>query len=102
MDRKAKSLCKSAMVGDDSLMKLMEAIALLIMLSLAVVPATGQMTAGQMTEYQRGVANGLKIGFFMGEYYGGGNMYWTMQDNSIPILTSIISSCGLLLATIRH
>ena len=72
MDRKAKSLCKSAMVGDDSLMKLMEAIALLIMLSLAVVPAAGQMTAGQMTEYQRGVANGLKIGFFMGEYYGRG------------------------------
>jgi hypothetical protein len=53
-------------------MKLMESIALLIMLSLTVVPVVGQMTAGQMTEYQRGVANGLKIGFFMGEYYGRG------------------------------
>lgn len=27
---------------------------------------------GNMTEYQRGVANGLKIGLFMGEYYGRG------------------------------
>jgi hypothetical protein len=53
-------------------MKLMDMIVLLIMLSLTVVPVAGQMTAGQMTEYQRGVANGLKVGFFMGEYYGRG------------------------------
>lgn len=26
----------------------------------------------EMSEYQRGVANGLKIGLFMGEYYGRG------------------------------
>jgi hypothetical protein len=48
-------------------MKLMEVISLLIMLFLVVAPV-----AGQMTEYQRGVANGLKIGFFMGDYYGRG------------------------------
>ena len=27
---------------------------------------------GDMTDYQRGVANGLKIGLFMGEYHGKG------------------------------
>jgi hypothetical protein len=48
-------------------MKLMAAIAVLMILALAVPPALGQMT-----EYQRGVANGLKIGLFMGEYYGRG------------------------------
>lgn len=47
-------------------MRLIAATALLIILALAA-PAPGQMT-----EYQRGVANGLKIGLFMGEYYGRG------------------------------
>jgi hypothetical protein len=41
--------------------------AALIILFLAVAPALGEMT-----EYQRGVANGLKVGLFMGEYYGRG------------------------------
>lgn len=48
-------------------MKLIAAVAVLIMLILAVPPALAEMT-----EYQRGVANGLKIGLFMGEYYGRG------------------------------
>lgn len=48
-------------------MKLITAMAVLIMLILAVPPALGEMT-----DYQRGVANGLKIGLFMGEYYGKG------------------------------
>jgi len=30
------------------------------------------VACGEMTEYQRGVANGLKIGLFVGEYYGRG------------------------------
>ena len=47
-------------------MRLIAAAAVLIVLALAL-PALGQMT-----EYQRGVANGLKIGLFMGEYYGRG------------------------------
>jgi opacity protein-like surface antigen len=47
-------------------MKLIAAAAVLIVLAVAA-PALGQMT-----EYQRGVANGLKIGLFMGEYYGRG------------------------------
>lgn len=47
-------------------MRLIAAAAVLIILALAA-PALGQMT-----EYQRGVANGLKIGLFMGEYYGRG------------------------------
>ena len=47
-------------------MRLIAAAAVLIVLALAT-PALGQMT-----EYQRGVANGLKIGLFMGEYYGRG------------------------------
>ncbi len=48
--------------------KMTLAIAILIILFLAAVaPALGEMT-----EYQRGVANGLKIGLFMGEYYGRG------------------------------
>lgn len=42
-------------------------IAFLIMLFLAVAPAFGEMT-----DYQKGVANGLKVGLFMGEYYGRG------------------------------
>ncbi|MDD2756559.1 MAG: hypothetical protein PHS80_13685 [Methanothrix sp.] len=48
-------------------MKLIAAIAVLIMLIVAATPALGEMT-----EYQRGVANGLKIGLFMGEYHGKG------------------------------
>ena len=48
-------------------MKLIAAMAVLIMLITAAPPALGEMT-----EYQRGVANGLKIGLFMGEYYGRG------------------------------
>ncbi|MGV8175514.1 MAG: hypothetical protein ACP5OU_07410 [Methanothrix sp.] len=47
-------------------MKLMAAAAVLFILCL-VGPALGEMS-----EYQRGVANGLKIGLFMGEYYGRG------------------------------
>ena len=48
-------------------MKLIAAIAVLIILTLSVPPALGEMT-----EYQRGVANGLKIGLFMGECHGKG------------------------------
>ena len=48
-------------------MKLIAAMAVFIMLITAVPPSLGEMT-----EYQRGVANGLKIGLFMGEYYGRG------------------------------
>ena len=48
-------------------MKLIAAIAVLIMLIMAV-----PLALGEMTEYQRGVANGLKIGLFMGEYHGRG------------------------------
>lgn len=48
-------------------MKLIAAVAVLIMLTLAVPSALGEMS-----DYQRGVVNGLKIGLFMGEYYGKG------------------------------
>jgi len=48
-------------------MKLIAALAVFITLMIAV-PAV----LGEMTDYQRGVANGLKIGLFMGEYYGKG------------------------------
>ncbi len=48
-------------------MKMTWLIAALIMLFLAVAPAFGEMT-----EYQRGVVNGLKVGIFVGEYYGRG------------------------------
>ena len=48
-------------------MKLIVVIAVLVMLILTISPALGEMT-----DYQRGVANGLKIGMFMGEYYGRG------------------------------
>jgi hypothetical protein len=57
--------CRS--LGDETRMKLIATIAVLIMLILAVPPALGEMT-----DYQRGVANGLKIGLFMGEYHGRG------------------------------
>lgn len=48
-------------------MKLIAANAVLIILLLAVAPAFGEMT-----DYQKGVANGLRIGLFMGEYHGRG------------------------------
>ncbi len=43
----------------------MAIIAALILLFLNVAPAMGDMT-----DYEKGVANGLKIGLFMGELYG--------------------------------
>lgn len=49
------------------MMKMTWFVAFLIMLILVVAPAYGEMT-----DYQRGVANGLKVGLFMGEYYGRG------------------------------
>ena len=49
------------------MMKRTRQFAVLIMFILAVAPAIAEMT-----DYQRGVANGLKIGLFMGEYYGRG------------------------------
>ena len=48
-------------------MKITWLIAFLVMLFLAAAPAFGEMT-----DYQKGVANGLKVGLFMGEYYGRG------------------------------
>jgi hypothetical protein len=48
-------------------MKLIATIAVLVTLIIAVPPALGEIT-----DYQRGVVNGLKIGLFMGEYYGKG------------------------------
>lgn len=48
-------------------MKLIAAMTVLIMLILAVAPVFGEMT-----DYQKGVANGLRIGLFMGEYHGRG------------------------------
>jgi hypothetical protein len=46
-------------------MKIIVLIAVLILFSLSIAPAFGEMT-----EYEKGVANGLKIGLFMGELYG--------------------------------
>lgn len=46
-------------------MKIAVLIAVLILFSLSIAPAFGEMT-----EYEKGVANGLKIGLFMGELYG--------------------------------
>ncbi len=46
-------------------MKTIIAIAVLIPLMISVAPAMGEMT-----DYEKGVANGLKIGLFMGELYG--------------------------------
>jgi hypothetical protein len=46
-------------------MKMIVLIAVLILLSLNLAPAMGEMT-----DYERGVANGLKIGLFMGELHG--------------------------------
>jgi hypothetical protein len=48
-------------------MKLIARNAVLIILLLAVAPAFGEMT-----DYQKGVANGLRIGLFMGEFHGRG------------------------------
>lgn len=46
-------------------MRILIPIAVLLLFSLNVAPAVGGMT-----DYERGVANGLKIGLFMGELYG--------------------------------
>ncbi len=46
-------------------MKITVLIAILVLFSLNAAPAVGEMT-----DYERGVANGLKIGLFMGELYG--------------------------------
>lgn len=46
-------------------MKFIVLIAILVLFSLSVAPAMGEMT-----DYERGVANGLRIGLFMGELYG--------------------------------
>jgi hypothetical protein len=48
-------------------MKWMPAIAVFIILSLAAITANAELT-----DYQKGVANGLKIGLFVGEYFGRG------------------------------
>lgn len=48
-------------------MKLIAANAVLFIILLAVAPAFGEMT-----DYQKGVANGLRIGLFMGEFHGRG------------------------------
>ncbi len=45
-------------------MKLTRIIAALAILSLVAIPALGQMT-----DYQKGIAEGLKVGFFMHEKY---------------------------------
>jgi hypothetical protein len=49
------------------MMKWMDVAKVLILLQLVALPA-----AGEISEYQRGVTNGLRIGLFMGEYYGRG------------------------------
>ncbi len=46
-------------------MRILIPIAVLLLFSLNVAPAVGGMT-----DYEKGVANGLKIGLFMGELYG--------------------------------
>ncbi len=45
-------------------MKLTRIITVLAILSLVAIPALGQMT-----DYQKGIAEGLKIGFFMNQKY---------------------------------
>ena len=40
--------------------------------ALAIMIAASIPACGEMTDYERGVANGLKIGFFMRELYGKG------------------------------
>lgn len=46
------------------LKRLLVMLALILILSMPVL--------GELTKYQSGVANGLKIGLFMGEYHGAG------------------------------
>lgn len=46
-------------------MKILVLISILVLFSLNIAPVVGEMT-----DYERGVANGLKIGLFMGELYG--------------------------------
>ncbi|HNX09520.1 MAG TPA: hypothetical protein PKL29_05345 [Methanothrix sp.] len=68
--RKGEKLKAKGYIGgcqETEKMKRITALAVLFVLCLAVPQAMGQMS-----EYQRGVANGLKIGLFMGEYYGRG------------------------------
>ncbi|MFB3766042.1 MAG: hypothetical protein ACE14P_12460 [Methanotrichaceae archaeon] len=45
-------------------MKFIKIIVALALLLIVVIPALGQMS-----DYQRGVADGLKIGFFMNQKY---------------------------------
>lgn len=54
-------------IESDGKMRLKSLIILLALLSLLSIPATGELT-----EYQRGVANGLKVGLYMGGLYGRG------------------------------
>ena len=46
-------------------MKTIIATAVLILLLMSIAPVMGEMT-----DYEKGVANGLKIGLFMGELHG--------------------------------
>jgi hypothetical protein len=46
-------------------LKLKRLLVLLTLILLLSIPALGELT-----EYQRGVANGLKIGLYMGELHG--------------------------------
>ncbi len=43
---------------------------ILIVLIIALLWLSAATALGEMTEYQKGVANGLKIGFFMGDLHG--------------------------------
>ncbi len=77
-----KERLKTLAIGTQSevfMMKLMAIYIALILSILAAVPASGEMT-----EYQKGVANGLRIGLFMGEYFGRGQyeMDYAGQFNS--------------------
>jgi hypothetical protein len=69
------------------LKRLLVLLTLIFLLSISVL--------GELTEYQRGVANGLKIGLLMGEYYGRGqyvvdyaNQYNAYLDNYNQFLWS--------------
>lgn len=64
-------------------MKLKRLLVLLTLIFLLSIPVLGELT-----EYQRGVASGLKIGLFVGECYGKGqyaaeyaNQYNAYLDN---------------------
>lgn len=66
-----------------NIVKLIVTLALIAILAAALPPALGEMT-----EYQRGVANGLKIGLFMGEYYGRGQYVTDYAGQYNTYLTS--------------